>query len=524
MTSAQLPGQLWTPARVYTAYRIFLACGLAAAFFVTQPVPLIGRSDPALFKYSVLIYLALTVLSGLLLSASQRRFPQWHSLLPVAADIIMLTLLMHASGGIKGNLSVLLMVTVAAASILLPGRGGLFVAALATMAVMFEQFWFALRGDASDPLQLSESGILGIAFFFTALIIQQIARRLAQSEALSATQQQEISRLEALNRQIVHRMRTGIVVFDQDARIAMANRSAQDLAVPASLDPGQPLPASLRQSWLGYRSSAQKSRNTIRIGESGSQVLVRFAELDDSDRQLTLAFLEDQRVLAQEAQQLKLASLGRMSATIAHEIRNPLSAINHAAGLLADTNRDDSDKRLLDIIFAHVKRVNRIIDDVLSLSRRQQAAAELFSLLEFLSERRRQWSDAGINVQLKNIRSDIQVRFDRQQLTQVLDNLVRNAIMHGNADTLITLSAGKEAARGLPWLSVSDNGPGISEEAREHLFEPFFTTNKQGTGLGLFLCREMCESNQAWLDYEPDDTVQGANFVITFAHPERIFE
>ncbi|MDX1580436.1 MAG: HAMP domain-containing sensor histidine kinase, partial [Alphaproteobacteria bacterium] len=315
---------------------------------------------------------------------------------------------------------------------------------------------------------------------------------------------------------------TGIVVFNARREIVMANQSARDLAAPNRMDPGAPVPAQIMNLYKQDMQEPHPARGSIRLGDQGHQVLVRFAELNSDQGNLTLAFLEDQRQIAKEAQQLKLASLGRMSATIAHEIRNPLSAINHAAGLLADTASEEGDKRLLEIIFSHVSRVNNIIDDVLNLSRRPSGAAERFNLLEALREIVGRWQERGTNVSMDNIRRDIDVRFDRRQFEQVIDNLVANARLHAGEDCQIRISADKEPSRGLPRLRFSDNGPGIPDDVQPHLFEPFFTTSHQGTGLGLFLCREMCETNQAWLDHDPDSP--GASFVITFAHPDRVFK
>ena len=511
----------WTPARVYASYRIVLATSLAGAFLFSREGSPLGRDDPQLFLWTSLIYVGLTISSALLMNRLSRRFPNWAPLFPVAVDVLLLTLMIHASGGIQSSLSVLLMVTVASANILLPGRGGLLVAALATLAVLFEQFWFSVQLSGKDPLHLTEAGVLGIAFFITAIIVRQIAQRLAQSEALTATQRVAIGQLEALNRQIVQRMRTGILVFDPDLTVVLANQSALNLVDPDHPLIDQPLPRKIRELYYDAINHPRRARQTVQFQATGATLLVRFAELQHERPGLTLAFLEDQRQLAQEAQQLKLASLGRLSATIAHEIRNPLSAINHAAGLLGESERSDEDQRLLEIIFSHVTRVNRIIDDVLNLSKRPSGTAARLNLLEVCNSVAEQWRERGENVELTEVPASLEVRFDRQQLEQVLNNLIGNAVRHGGPGNRVRLSMAPADGKSLPWLRVQDNGPGINAEAQEHLFEPFFTTSRQGTGLGLYICRELCEANQAWLEHEPER--DGASFVITFAHPERVF-
>lgn len=519
--TTQTETSFWTPARVYASYRILLAASLTGAFFFSQEGSPLGRSDPGLFMWTSVVYLGLTVVSALIMNRLARRFPNWSSLLPVAMDVLLLTLMIHASGGIQSSLSVLLMVTVASANILLPGRGGLLVAALATLAVLFEQFWFSIKVSGQGPLHLTEAGVLGIAFFVTAIIVRQIAQRLAQSEALTATQRVAIGQLEALNRQIVQRMRTGILVFDSDLTVVLANQSAQNLVDPERPLVNRPMPEKLVQLYKESLDHPRQARQTIKFSSSGATLLVRFAELQYERPGLTLAFLEDQRQLAQEAQQLKLASLGRLSATIAHEIRNPLSAINHAAGLLSDSERNPEDDRLLEIIFSHVSRVNGIIDDVLNLSKRPSGTAARLNLSEVVNTVMTQWREQGAIIHVDAATTSIEVRFDRQQLEQVLNNLVSNALRHGGEGVEVRITMTPAQGQSLPCLRIEDNGPGIAEDTQEHLFEPFFTTSHEGTGLGLYLCRELCEANQAWLEHEPDR--DGASFVITFAHPERVF-
>jgi two-component system, NtrC family, sensor histidine kinase PilS len=520
-----LPRSFWSPARVYSSYRIILAGILITVFYLAPSSVLGAGSKPSLFIAGAAIYMLLTLISSVIMTPLRRRFPQWSSLLPVLVDIVLLTLLIHASGGTKSNLSVLLMVTVASASILLPGRGGLLVAALASIAVMFEQFWFSIQLTRENPWHLTESAMLGFAFFVTAVIIQQIARRLAESEALAETRHKAIVQLEELNWQIVQRMRTGIVVFDRGQRIVLANKAAENLMLsgPGTLI-NSILPPALTTLLRQWQSNPVQHRPAIQLTPGGATVLVRFALLEHIDQPLTLAFLEDQRQLAQEAQQLKLASLGRMSATIAHEIRNPLSAISHATGLLAEGAHDDSDRRLLDIVSANVKRMNGIIDDVLSLSRRQAGAAERIQLAELAARVKTCWLDRGkTDQQIRlDIPRNIEVRFDPGQLEQILHNLIGNAFRHAGEQVQVQLRGGRLGDSGLPWLRVSDSGPGIPAEAQAHLFEPFFTTSRQGTGLGLFVCRELCEANQAQLELA--DASSGASFVITFAHPDRVFQ
>ncbi len=517
------PDQRWTPIRVYASYRIVLASLLLLLFFMAPPTtPLVGSYDPKLFFYTSVLYLGLTLLSVLLPQKLYHQRPMM-PLLPILVDILIMTLLVHASGGIESSLTVLMLVTIATANIILPGRLGLLSAAVATLAMMLEQFYFSLAKNASNPFHLTESATLGVSFFAVALITRQVAQRLAQSEALAARQNEAIRRLEALNRQVVERMRTGVLVFDSFFMVQLCNRSAQELLV--HVENQKQLPETLIQHYQRWLADPSQPLPPLPSRGPQPELDVRFAPLESGDDMLTIMFVEDRARLVQEAQQLKMASLGRMSATIAHEIRNPLSAINHAAELLEEgMDEHPEDRKLLDIIQRHVRRVNGIITDILGLSRREPTQTQRLSLHQALSGCITRWQERGHDpLQLRiDVPEDLpEIRFDARQLEQVLDNLLNNARLHGG-DGTIEITAGFHPSGGLPWLRIRDFGPGVPEDARENLFEPFFTTAREGTGLGLFVCRGFCESHQARLDYEPADP--GASFVITFAHPDRVFQ
>lgn len=516
------PGN-WTPIRVYAAYRTFLTLLLLGIFLLTQPRPLLGQFLPDLFTWTIWLYLLFALADNLLVPRFARLTRVPWLLAGLIIDIGALTLLIHASGGIGSSPSILLLVSVAAANILLPGRMGLLVAALATISVIFEQFYYSVSLSYTNPFELTESGLFGLSFFAVSLIIQQIVQRLVHSEALTEEQKQQIQRLEELNRQIVERMRTGILVFDADYRIIVCNHSAQNI-FGESME-GKALPASIREIHRQWQYNPERSHDPFFVSSQSQAINAGFALLGDAPDSPTIAFLEERSRMVQEAQQLKLASLGRMSATIAHEIRNPLSAIRHAAALLNESSRDPEDQHLLQIVETHVNRVNAIINDILNISRRPAGRVELRRLLDIVGDFRQAWKNQGNNSDRLRIMQGpaaTEVRFDMLQLQQVLENLVGNAFRHGGPDVEVRLEWGLHSGSGLPWLSICDNGPGIPESDREHLFEPFFTTSREGSGLGLFVCRELCEANQARLDYRGDG--DGACFVITFSHPDKVFE
>lgn len=513
----------WTPVRVYAAYRTFLAILLLGIFLLTQPRPLLGQFMPELFTWTAWCYLLFAIANNILIPRGGGFTTTPWMLGSLIVDIGLLTLLIHSSGGIGSSPSILLLVSVAAANILLPGRIGLLVAALATIAVIFEQFYYSVSLSYANPFELTESGLFGLSFFVISLIIQQIVQRLVQSEALTVEQKQQIARLEELNRQIVERMRTGILVFDRDYRIMVCNQSAQTI-FGESME-GRELPANIREIHRQWIRNPTRSHDPFFVSSQSQAINAGFARLGDNDDSPTIAFLEERSRMVQEAQQMKLASLGRMSATIAHEIRNPLSAIRHAAALLDETSRDSEDQHLLNIIESHVGRVNTIINDILNISRRPTGRVERRALRDVAAQFRESWKNQGHDTSKLEVVEGpgrTEVRFDMLQLQQILENLVGNAFRHGGADVRVRIEWGLHPQSRLPWLSICDDGPGIPETSKKHLFEPFFTTSREGSGLGLFVCRELCEANQARLDFQDTDGL--TCFVITFSHPDKVFE
>ena len=246
--------------------------------------------------------------------------------------------------------------------------------------------------------------------------------------------------------------------------------------------------------------------------------------------------LEDLKRIEDQAQQLKLASMGRLSASIAHEIRNPLAAIRHAGALLgeqADLHGSTAQKRLTDIIEKSTLRIDRIVEDVLSMARRG-AMREALDLPDFMAQFMPEFlanaQASGAQTVALEGESRISLRFDStaacafdpNHLRQVLVNLLSNGLRYASNAPGAVLLLWTQTAAGVPQLWVLDDGPGIAPERRVHLFEPFFTTESRGTGLGLHLTQELCTANGASIRYEaplmlPADIQSryGAGFLIT---------
>jgi two-component system sensor histidine kinase PilS (NtrC family) len=263
-----------------------------------------------------------------------------------------------------------------------------------------------------------------------------------------------------------------------------------------------------------------KIKQNERVAQSVLQepyLRVHFFSTAVANNPAILIILEDMTNIAQQAQQLKLASLGRFSASIAHELRNPLGAIAHAAQLLGDDEElNKENDRLKQLIINNCDRMNGVIKNVLQLTRRQQSQPQVNDITAFLEQFKQDFchnNKCNFIIKLPK-KKQLAVVFDKSQLEQILVILCDNAMQHARdakGDVNIVISVKASAYKIL--LTVSDSGPGIPLENREVIFEPFFTTLRQGTGMGLFLARDLCEINQARLNLV--NTNKGSCFAIT---------
>jgi two-component system sensor histidine kinase PilS (NtrC family) len=512
--------------RLYHLYRVVI--GLVLVLLVSSDLhdDLMHMIDPAAFRYGSWLYLIINVPIAVLLQNPKRELPV---LALALLDVTLLAALFYFAGGTPSGIGNLLIVSVAIANILLHGRIGFLIAAVAATGLIYLTFYLSLS-DAGASSQYVQAAALGTLCFAAALLVQGLTRRLQLSETLARQRAEEVANLEALNAQILQRMRTGIIVLDSHERVLLANQGALDLLGQQTLA-GEPLAPhcpeliSGLQQWLGNPTLRPAS---FKATPDGATLQPSFAALQHGEKLDTLVFLEDTSQIAQKAQQLKLASLGRLTASIAHEIRNPLGAISHAAQLLQESEMlDAADLRLTQIIQDHSRRMNLVIENVLQLSRRRQAEPQLMDLKywvhRFASEFR-QSLPAAHQVHVETQGSSLQTRMDPNQLIQVLTNLVQNGMRYSsakNGEGKVWLKLYRDAASDLPVLDVLDDGPGVPAEQVQNIFEPFFTTENKGTGLGLYISRELCESNQARLDYLERDE-GGSCFRIVFAHPRKL--
>ena len=514
----------WAPIGYLNFYRLVLAMSfMAFSLADAAPAPL-GAQDAQLFTYASFAYV---LLACFWMWSGRIRSPGFAMQLLVATvcDLTVLSTLMYASGGVNSGLGMLVAVTVAGGSILSGGRIALLFAASASLLVLVQQTLLSLGRLVSDS-DYTHGGMLGLGFFATAALAQVAARRVRASESLAQQRAVDLANLADLNEHIIQRMQSGVMVVDAERRIRLVNGSAQVLVglpervTGSAIDGVAPLLGELLQTWQGEEGHNMWLR---RADVTGVELSVSFAALGSFGREGTVIFIHDASAVYQRAQQLKLASLGRLTAGIAHEIRNPLGAISHAGELLAENPALPSPGvRLTEIINTNAQRVNEIIENVLGLSRRGEPAPRTLELgvwlVEFRDEFSRQNTTPG-ELRVSTVSSRLSVRFDPGQLRQVLWNLCENGFRHAHEPALVTIGADIHPDSNRPYLDVIDNGDGLSDEHQQHVFEPFFTTRSEGSGLGLYLARELCQSNQATLTYMP--APEGARFRISFRDPRR---
>lgn len=515
----------WSAMRYFNLYRLIIAGLFAVLSGLGHLPPSVTGFNVSLILWTSVSYLALAVALQALVEQRAGGLVLLRNA-QVLLDIVALILLMHASGGVAGGFGILLVIAIAGACLLASRKAAVSYASLSTLAVLGETVYGVLRLDYQSA-SYTQAGLLGAACFATAILASWLADQARRSEALAAARAQDLRTLAEMNEHIVQRMRSGILVLDDAQRVVLMNEAAArmlDVADPglrAPLAGVSPALGAAREEWL---ARSENRKTPLQLDAHGGQAIVSFANLGVGANGSTLVFLEDAAETQQRAQQIKLASLGRLTASIAHEIRNPLGAVSHAGQLLSESpDLGPEDRRLTQIIGEHCRRMNDIVKNVMMIGRRELAVAESFALGPwlhgFIAELGERHGLAASDTACDCGDPDIIVRMDRSQLHQVLWNLCENALRYSTRAPLLRFVCGRQPGTARPYVDVIDSGPGMPAAIAEQVFEPFFTGGG-GTGLGLYIARELCEANQATLVLA-EHGAAGCTFRILFAHPDR---
>ena len=513
-------------------FRLLVAAALFLLALLPEDLVFAELRFPALFTVTVAVYGLGALAIGFLLrgNAWETQGIAWLQLL---LDITCITLIVHASGGVGSGLEGLLVVFVAASGMTLPQERGYFAAAIAALAVLAEQA-ASYSAGVSPAGNFLQAGVIGAIMLAILMALQPLLRRVSETETLARQRGIDLENLAQLNDYIIQTLREAIIVIDERNQIRLINQAAIEILATPNLRSGGSLKnasaevSGLLKKWRAGEIDLARDIPQF-VSDDGSAVInAHFAPLGDAGNQgPVLVFLEDASLLAEKVQQSKLAALGRLSASIAHEIRNPVGALSHAAQLLSESEGLGSqDQRFIEIIQTNSKRVNEIIENILQLSRKDVTRPEIMQLQPWISDfvtefvRTLELFEGQVAI---SAGSEVEVRMDPGHLRQVVWNLCENAMKYASEAAgaiAVEVSFGRLPNSGRPFLEIADHGPGIPADMQDSVFEPFATGRTGGTGLGLYVCRELCERNRATLRYKPRDG-GGSIFQIVFSDPSR---
>ncbi|ETN91726.1 Sporulation kinase E [Gammaproteobacteria bacterium MOLA455] len=519
--------------KLYSSYRLFLSALLLWLGHLDSSPIFFDDSDSGLFSTAAAAYLIASLLNLPLFQLLRWRPNETLLFAMLLVDVVAINLMLYSSGAMAGSMGYLLMVTVAASGTFLKTRLALSIAAIASfipVSIAMSEFLFSDGGQT----EAVRSGVFGILLFATAAIFIYLTKRLTLVQALAESESRAATRLQHINDLVFNKMLTGIIVFDSDFCIEQLNERASLLLGPSdsqkllarheSLDQV----AELLTYYHDWKANPQRQLPTFICKNSDIPLQISFSEIHSNSVVDTILFIEDARTLSQHAQQLKNSSLGALTSSIAHEIRNPLGAISHAAQLLQESQLDQADQQLVDVMLRHSNRMDNLVQDVLQLSRQQAPQISVTNIFAncMLSKTQVQESNLFNNPQIEIDTSaqSVNAPFDSSQLQQVLVNLISNALRHSEKKTgqpWVAIRFDYQTDMNLAMLKIYDRGEGVSDANKHKIFEPFFTTEKQGVGLGLYIARELCEINFATLSYVYKSASEGY-FKIVFSDPAKL--
>ena len=517
----------WSPIQLYSIYRLILV-GALQLIVLTKSMSLqLGTFDPEMFELTLSCF---TVLSVMAIFSAHFQWPKYmvQVYLQPIIDIVFLLLLIFSSGGLHSGMGLLLALPIMLQNILRPGQISLMITAISICCLLGIEFFMQQEVARSDS-DLSYAGILTLFIFSSSWLLGKWFEKASMTAELAKRRGVDLANMSQLNQSILDQLQTGILVVEKSGVIRHMNPTAWDmLGRPPDWrskplrDFAPELNAHFKH-WIRHVCPKVVSYD-IKHWRT-TELSFRLSQLGTGASSTALIYLEDTSAQREKQQGVKMASLGQLTANIAHEIRNPLGAISHAAQLLSESPElTKPDHRMVQIIQENSKRMNTTIESVLNLSRKREATRENIGLSPWLQKFREDFVRQS-TLSMKQINffvepSDAEVQFDPNHFDQIMWNLCRNAEKYAHEDSSalrLDIQCMQPAHTRDMILSVIDNGVGINEVAQERLFEPFYTTSTKGTGLGLFMARELCLSNGGNLEYVQLKG-QGSCFRIVFAH------
>ena len=512
------PDSFWRALKQLNYFRLFVAFALAAVGLSLDD-GLLNLKDPSWFAGICGIYF---LAAWVFIIPMRNQLPAFETQLVrhVVVDIACIGAILYVSGSGPAGPGLLLIVSMAAVGMLRSKRQIFFWAALAALVVLSQQVWLVLTGGAGLET-LARGGVLAASFFGVAILAHVQATGVLVASRLAQEKSQQAENLARVNARMIQELPYAVLALDGQGEVLQFNARVEDLLGTrffsgCNIRQCSPL---LAEIWSQWRKHQPVPEHPFQVGRDGRRLTPRFIELESTRKEGAILVLEDMTELESQAQRMKLASLGMLTANLAHEIRNPLSAIRHAAGILEEDHKDDVTGRLTRIINDNAERLNGLVEDVLALNRRDRMQREDLPLAEVVPrflvsfcQRERVPENA---IQL-HISGDVHICMDANHLEQVLWNLLRNAWRYCSqrpGSIRVRMSGLADRVD----IDVINDGPAIPPETKTRLFEPFYTTSKQGTGLGLYIARDLVEANGGSLSYM--DIPDGAMFRLSGMQP-----
>lgn len=508
----------WTSVRLLNIYRL----GLAAVFFSQSffvKSPLLSIINVTLYAWSSFAFLILALIWILAASIERRSFDLQISL-QIYCDIFLILLLMHACGGVNSGLGMFLIISIAITGLLTTQSHALLFASLAALGLLTEHVYSVINNPGYDIIS-TQAGVLGATLIATAYVTHMLSMRVARSEQLAQKNARDLALLSALNQEIIENLQAGVIVLSTDYRIMHINQAASRLlhlpTITRSFSLRRNCPK-LIFSLTGWLDSGKPETAYLPSDTGLDNVQLSFRELKSAGQTNLLVFVSDVSTIQNSMQQAKLASLGHLTANIAHEIRNPLGAISYAAQLLEENEEvTDTDRRMIEIINQHTGRINHIIEDILNLSRDKATLPEQIDLRQWVPGFIQKFCQAGETDEscfdLQITADNPVILFDEGHLDRILTNLCHNARTYGDTDNTLIVKV-FDSGNSNTCIEVADQGPGINPENMDKIFEPFFTTGSQGSGLGLYIVSQLCELNNAGISVH-NNQYNGTSFTVT---------
>lgn len=510
--------------KFYNLYRLIVASILLMSQLIANNS--VTSAQPSLLIKVLFAYFAFSFVFAVFSWSKQADFD---ISLPIQTiiDIGFILLMMHLFHQNQVGISLLLMITIVFASFISEGRYAIFYAAMASIGILLkETYSIYLVGENADSY--TNAALLSVSCFAAAWLSHTLAVRMITSERLASERGLDIVNLAKINALITQEMPNGVLVTGEHQQLKHFNQQFTLLTglddevlttcilEKRSLSTIAPDLAQLLATWT-HSQQEFKTAEAVKLGLPNRDLGIRFMPLSPSKTEGAVIFVEDWSQIQTQAHQVKLAALGRLTANIAHEIRNPLSAISHANQLLQEDSTDPATLRMLTIIADNVQRLDQIIKDVLELNRRDRTNQESILLNSFISDFYYQFcavekiEPEAFKIQLND--QSIEIFFDRRHLNQILWNLCKNGWRHSQKNAAsLTLSMKISRNAQFVDIAINDDGTGIAPSIQANIFEPFMTTEKTGTGLGLFIARELAEANGAKLNFKTSMT--GTQFTL----------